>query len=464
MKKIILLFFTIASCYANAQTINWSTPIEIAPSSYSNDYPRIVLDGAEQPLVSWGGANKIHFSKWTGTTFSTPIQLNNDTTAAYVASWTGADMAARNDTIYVGFMHQDWGRKTYLVRSFDGGMSFSTPSLLENYSNFTSRFPTIAINQAGQPLVGIMKMTSAGHHPHFVVRQSEDFGMSFTAETSIITSGQMSEACDCCPASMSAAGENVALFYRDNKDNVRDVWAATSSDGGIGFNQGFAVDNSNWEIFSCPASGPDGVVIGDSLYAVFFSDGQCYLSRSDITTASIKKLQPLSAGLNFNTQNFPRIANRGNAVVIAWKETDNQGPKLKVLYTEDITSDMPFQQETVYFDNFASVDVALAADGIHLVWEDTWSGTVNYVKGTFSSTSLHPITANPFVIYPNPATTELFISTNEAMVGYKIWNAQGVIVVRGETSSFIDISMLPKGIYFINTNQNQSPLKFVIKK
>ena len=120
--------------------------------------------------------------KNTAGSFSAAIQVNNSTIPAYIADWTGAELAVKGDTLYLVFMHPVWKQKSYLVRSFDGGQNFSQPILLENYSDSASRFPMVAIDDTGQPVTSFMKMDTLGNEPHYVVRRSADYGSSYYDE------------------------------------------------------------------------------------------------------------------------------------------------------------------------------------------------------------------------------------------------------------------------------------------
>ena len=205
MKYALLTLLTLITIGLNAQNINWSTPVDVAPSTNGNKYPRIVNNGTGAVFVSWGGNDNVYFSKNNGSGFSNAVQVNNASTPAYVADWTGPELDVKGDSVYLVFMHNVWKQKTFLSRSFDGGQNFTSPTNLENYPDSTSRFPCVAISPAGQPLVSFMKMDTNGKHPHYVFRESTDYGTTFGNEKIVgNTSGPTSEACDCCPGAIKA--------------------------------------------------------------------------------------------------------------------------------------------------------------------------------------------------------------------------------------------------------------------
>jgi hypothetical protein len=61
---------------------------------------------------------------------------------------------------------------------------------------------------------------------------------------------------------------------------------------------------------------------------------------------------------------------------------------------------------------------------------------------------------NKILFYPNPANTRLFIKTEDnSLSQYQIYNSIGQVMKQGKlTENCVDVSGLPKGIYFIQLN------------
>lgn len=88
MKLIITICCSIIFLPAFAQTgISWSAPATVADASYDNLHPRIATDAAGNALVIWGDAigDNVFFSKWNGSDFSSPIQINPDSVDVFAA-------------------------------------------------------------------------------------------------------------------------------------------------------------------------------------------------------------------------------------------------------------------------------------------------------------------------------------------------------------------------------------------
>ena len=449
MKFTLLTLLAFLSLQLTAQNINWSSPIDVSPSTNGNKYPRIVNNTAGEIFVSWGGNNNVYLSKNTGSGFSNAVQINNISTPAYVADWTGPELDVKGDSVYVVFMHNVWKQKTYLSRSFDGGQNFSSPTNLENYPDSTSRFPCVAISPNGQPLISFMKMDTNGKHPHYVFRESTDFGTTFGNEKVVgNTSGPTSEACDCCPGAIKAVDNKVAVFYRDNLNDIRDIYVGVSSNNGNTFND-FAIDNNAWFIQSCPSSGPDGAIIGDSIYSVFLSGNKSYLSRSSISGGSLNAIEQLGATAGATNQNYPRIDNNGNKTAVVWRGISG-GTKLMFSYTADISNGTFEIQDTLVTNSLANADLAVTANAVHVVWQDITTGTVKYSKGTFGPSAVNDISKDiELSLYPNPAKSNLEIKTTTEFVAVKIYNTSGQIISENAFAPSLDISKLANGNYII---------------
>ena len=66
------------------------------------------------------------------------------------------------------------------------------------------------------------------------------------------------------------------------------------------------------------------------------------------------------------------------------------------------------------------------------------------------------------LIYPNPASSQIQVVTKEAIVGVKIFNELGSLVLLG-TSSTLNVSNLTAGLYFVEvtTNTQKQVLRWI---
>lgn len=465
MKNILLLLLICAPLFVTAQSgITWTSAIDIAPAMYNNNHPRIAMDANGNPLILWGDDmnNKAYFSRWNGTAFSMPVALNPSSIPVFAQSWAGPDLASHGDTVYAIYKQTpEDTNHIFMVHSYDGGINFSQPVQVDSIGSDASRFPNLGVDASGNPLVAFMRFDAGFTHPQYVVVRSNDFGNTFS--TDVLASGfSGGEVCDCCPATIVSSPGYVTTVYRDNLNNIRNMWAGISSDGGITFSNGIQVDQSNWFNNSCPSSGPDGVIVGDSLYAVYMSEGTgaalTYLSSSSVSTLQAGIDMALTGNLTGLTdQNYPRIAHHDNAVAIAWRQTINGSNQVNLFFTSNIYNGLPANYDTIALNGqLINTDLAIAPGIVHTIWENGTSGTIKYRKGTYAITSVEDkINNNAIHVYPNPAhdfvTVNFDTGITDGILNLK--DITGRVISNRELSSgtkiVLNLSAVQNGIYIL---------------
>lgn len=471
MKKLMLLAFVCFNGLAFGQGgIVWNPPADISTNTYSNMHPRMAVNRAGYPMVVWGkmADQSVYFSRWTGTAFSTPIKLNPDWLTIATASWMGPDIASHGDTVYVVVKRTPETSDTnrvFIFTSFNGGASFNSPVELGFMADSVSRFPTVTTDPSGNPMVAYMKFNASFMDSRWAVAKSTDYGNTFSPDIKASGWGSSAEVCDCCPGALVSSGNQTAMLYRDNNSNIRDIWTGISNNNGATFPSGFEVDNNNWMLMTCPSSGPDAVIVGDTLYSVFMSNPsgtyKTFWSKSSLSAGSVNTVSSLTGPITgLSQQNYPRVATDGTAMAIVWKQNVSGTAQLPIFFTDDIANGFPAAYDTVDLDNITNADVAIANGKLFVVWQDDGSGTVKFRSGTFSQggTGLTENPANAFSVYPNPAESTLFLQSgiglNNATV--KVFNLLGEEVLSRNpgNNTTIDISGLDNGIFFLQLSND----------
>ena len=456
-----VILLTAIAGLASAQ-ITWNMGMNVAPASSGNNHPRIVTDASGNPLIVWNHSMQAMFSRWSGTAFTTPVMVNPGSQMVAGADWMGPDIAAKGDTVYIVYKlmpEADTASHIFIVRSFDGGMNWSMPYQVDQIADSISRFPTVAIDDNGHPIVAFMKFDASFSDSRWVVSRSNDYGNTFGPDTKASGwSGGL--ICDCCPGALVHSGNRVLMVYRDNLSNLRDHWAGISLDNGNSFTSGMPIDQSNWMIASCPGSGPDAVIAGDSLYTAYMSSApgsaRAYFSAasvSDMTGTIGAQITGPLAGLT--TQNYPRIATDGTAMVIGWRHVLSGVDQFGLIFTNDISVGFPAGFDTVDLSNVINVDVALADGTVYTVWEDDNSGTVKFRSGTYNSTvAVSESDRQGIRIFPNPLTSEFIIeSSASSSMDYTVSDGLGRTVKGGKTDpsgrTTVHAGQLSAGIYLL---------------
>lgn len=478
MKHFFTLLALVFCLSANAQ-ITWNMGMNISTNTNGNMHPRMALDRLGNPLVVWGKMSdeSVYFSKWNGTMFTTPVKLNPPWMTIATASWQSADIASHGDTVYVVVKRTPETSDTnriFIFSSFNGGNSFNTPVQLGFIADSISRFPTVTTDAIGNPIVAYMKFNNSFMDSRWVVSKSTDFGNTFSTDVKASGWGSSAEVCDCCPGAIVSSGNKTAMLYRDNNTNIRDIWTGISSNNATSFPSGFEIDNNNWMVMSCPSSGPDGVIIGDTLYSTFMSSGsgayRTYLSKSSISTGGISSMTNLTGTIaGLSQQNFPRIATDGNAMAIVWKQNVSGVAQLPILFTNDIANGFPASYDTVDLDNITNADIAMSNGKLYVVWQDDGSGTIKYRSGTYnqSTTGINKTNVNSFSLFPNPVSSTIILQSNVDLQNaeIKIYTLLGENVYSQNKlgNATIDVAQLNNGIYFlkVKTNNKLFTQKFI---
>ncbi|CAN5618505.1 hypothetical protein BH11BAC1_BH11BAC1_20130 [soil metagenome] len=466
MRKILLLLALSLSLYASAQTgITWNMGMNIAASNFGSMHPRMVIDGMGNPVVIFGRMSdqSVFISRWNGTAFTMPMQINPVSLTVATMSWQGPDIVSKGDTIYVVMKQTpeaDTSSHVYIQSSFDAGATFSQPLRVDNIADSISRFPTVTIDDNGNPIVAFMKMDASFMNARWVVTRSNDFGNTFSIDQ--LASGWSGGLiCDCCPGALANSGNNLLMLYRDNLNNLRDMWAGISTDNGNTFTGGMPIDQNNWMISACPSSGPDGVIIGDTLYSTFMSSASgsslVYSSSSSISSMAGSIGNPITGSFGgLSTQNYPRLATDGTAMAIGWKQNVNGSDQFALIFTNDVANGFFGTYDTVDMSNITNVDVAIANGNVYTVWQDDGSGTVKFRSGTFNvTTGYNTLRGNGIVsCFPNPAKEIITVKSSSA--------ENRLITITNVLGNSILIDNIPAGgLKILNTADWENGVYFI---
>lgn len=462
----LILAIHLLPSYAQSD-IQWSAPITVTALEYDNLRPRLAADAAGNAMVIWGdgAGDNVFFAKWKGTAFTPPLKINPEIADVFVSDWAGPELASSGDTVYVVFKQQpeDY-TPAYIVRSFDAGSSFSAPFAIENIADSISRFPAVAINNSGNPVVGFMKFNADFLDSRWSVAVSNDYGMTFFKD--VQASGfENDEVCDCCPGSVVVSANTVIMLYRNNKDNYRNMWAGISTNHGISFPEGFPVDDTNWSLNICPSSGPDGILISDTLYTVFMSGvsgaNRVYLSTTLLSNPASSVTKLLDNGIpSLNSQNFPRIAHRDDAIALVWKQVVNNDAQIAFLFRHGSQVNFPAESDVIAAsssNNLTNPDVYVSQGKIHVAWQNNADNSIQYIYGNYDLSGASAFVTQPPAIpfYPNPASAR--VSMNVAADSVTIFDLHGRIIHSqyDAIGKLLDVSPLSNGLYTIRIQHQQ---------
>ncbi len=472
--------FVLIATWTTAQ-LTWSPAADVASSTYGKNHPRIAMDRSGNALVIWNYNRDLMFSKWNGTAFSTPVQLEPNGVDVAGGAWMGPHIATHGDTVYVVYKQMPENVSTtqcYLLRSFDGGATFSTPYQITNTADSLSRFPTVATQPDGNPIVAFMEFDPGFGKPRWVVARSSDYGQTFTQDILASDfSGPGAEVCDCCPGALAVEGTNVAMLYRDNLNDIRDGWAGVSTNGGASFGFGVATNQQNWNILSCPSTGLDGFIIGDTIYSCEMNGGTgnafVFFSKNSISNPSNQTgYAHVGSFPGLSSQNYPRIDHDGYKSAMVWRQQVVADRSAVILFTDDIRSGFSSDFDTVTVDRAINVDVAMKGGNLVVVWQDDLTATVRYRMATYSTgTSVNDQKhEQDYFVSPNPTTDVIVVTGSEQVVDgddeFVLRNMLGKVVKQEiliSTRNTLDLSDLSPGVYIYRVRSSGGKVRDVGK-
>ena len=365
-------------------------------------------------MVVWcdeGG--KAYFAKWGGEAFIAPVAINPAGTTVFATSWAGPDIAAHGDSVYVAWKQvPEETSHIYIKHSYDGGVHFSASAEVDNNGPYLTKFPTVTTDENGNPFVTFMKVSKTDGSAQYVVARSEDMGETFLRDTtgSVQSGGNV---CECSPAALVASGNAGVLLYRDNIDGWRNIWGGISINGCKSFNTGIRMDSTPYKPESCPASGPHGVIVGDTLYAVYMSgtndNGMVYMSRLSLSRPTLT-IAPVTGELpGVIMQNFPRISGIGSAAAVVWTQTAGGNNQVCLSFTPDLSDGFQLF-DTVAEGVMINADVAIGGGYIYVVWEDQVNRCVMFRRGVYYKKTV--VAENTSVLINQPRKGQKYFTVN----------------------------------------------------
>ncbi len=469
----IFALFTLTTGVNSQNGIYWSSPIEVAPSSFDDKSPRVAILSDGSPVAIWGKGSKIYFSKMEGDEFISPVEINTNGISPDIYSFGGIDLATSGNKIFI--VYEDFNTGVHLVRSEDGGAKFELPvSVFAPPAGLWATLPSVGTDDQGNPLVSVLRELSNETQAQYVLMRSDDGGLTFTTPTVANEPANGEYTCECCPSDIYSKGNDVFLAFRNNDNNLRDMWVSRSSDGGLNFTNATDVDDTDWVIQGCPISGPKiAPLAADSLITVWKSgaSGSNRVSFSTLHKGTMVKgwefefpQSNVNSGLD-----APDIAGSNDTIGIVWQETGFGTNSTDLMFAFSKTGAGGLVNNFTNITEAPGVQrsptLAYANGFFHLIYADAF-GALMYQKGTISETNptenifskkisfkiiSQPIKGDKIIIQNNGdlINDPTFILSN--LAGQKIKEINYVSIFPDQKINF-NTGRITSGIYFLQIN------------
>jgi len=458
--KLITVFTFISIISLSAQTVvQWTDSTVIASTTLPITAPRIAFLGDGTPLVTWGTSGnpaRIWCSRYENNAFTTPVSVVQSAMQPALYGFGGYDVAVSGNQVFVVFEQTQQG--ILLTTSMDGGLTFNPPVTVQGaVSGGANTLASIVIDGTGNPVISYI-LDKGG--ATYQVKRSSDGGQTFLDAVIGNAPSPGGVVCECCTSDMLASGDSIWMIYRNNNQNLRDIWVSRSTDLATTFDSATDVDSTDWVLNFCPIAGPQMARAGDSLVTVWTSGasgkGRIYMSTLHAGTMQFGDQLAFPAQVDQSVQSQPDITASGDTIGLVFVEKSRE-----IYFHYSTNGSMPLpSQSTLFKDGTHTLQYPAInfRNGVfHLVYADPTSDKVLYRRGVITQSSAIKEPAQPisFELFPNPSNGITTVKTaGEAIQSYRITDVQGKLIQFWETvprdNININLEGNPDGLYFIH--------------
>jgi hypothetical protein len=361
-----------------------------------------------------------------GQSFSANVQVNAEFTGVTGNNDQAQAVFARAGHIYVVW-HVFAVQNIYITMSDDRGETWSNPVQVNQDINEVQRFQDVVVDSEGRVYVSWMAFFNQARGHDCRVARSDDYGQTFNDPVSI-TGQTEGDPCDCCAHAMAVNDNDEILFaWRNNVDNIRDVYFTKSTNSGVSFPTATRVDFNNWLLPGCPATGPTIRTVGDDVYIAWVSGEsgpyRVWLNHSSDNGLNFDGMLEVSPGVPGDAmQNFPELAAGPDGIVwLTWQDGRMGNYDVWAALSEDYGTSFS-ESQRVNDDVGTTLQVAPVGDcddvgNIFVAWTDERNGEKDIffsANTPFVGLLNESITTAPnrmeLIAYPNPFNPSTVVS------------------------------------------------------
>jgi hypothetical protein len=245
----------------------FAAPVNLTNNAGYSNMSAVAMSGTGATatvLVAWrddvSGTAQVWLKRSTdgGATFGTPINLsasNGGTILPSVRPTMIISGTGATALVLVAWHGQTTNSEIFVVRSTNGGASFSTPV---NRSNNTgsSGWPSLAVSGTGVDAIVLLTWMGqpgnvTGEWSDILVMRSNDGGASFGTLVNVSTkpAGGTSVGHPAVAITGTGAAATAVIAWEDDRSGHYDVWRVRSTDGGASFSAPANLSNNATNAF-----------------------------------------------------------------------------------------------------------------------------------------------------------------------------------------------------------------------
>ena len=447
------VFFTLfalpiwwASSLASAQiTWDFAEPIPVAGEEFGNRCPRLALDAAGNPMVLMGKSGEGLFLATSGNgVFNTPIPIPT-LENVFMADAEGPSIAVHGSTLGLAYqVSGEWATGGQYMSTQDGGQTWSESFPISPNATEDHFMPMLAFDDDGNPFVAV----KYGDDPIVVegVMRSTDGGQTFQPAQPASASVGSGLACECCPSKTIFGHGRYYSVYRQNDENLRDMRLVSSEDGATWDHQ-LDLDPTDWMISACPETGASLAWLPDGrLAATFRSSGngasEVYINVSNVASpmsSDVGATVPVTNFVEAGNQDQPHIACGPTHTVAVWQENSG-GWEIHVASSANDAlpgglSNTGTPVSTSLSGSNLHPEVAAHGSKVHVIWKNSGSGQVMYLRGTLEGSGLVESGSESGATLRRLGPNQLRIEGAMPGANFSVLSSVGAVLHRGQCDS-----------------------------
>ena len=276
------------------------------------------------------GAKDVRYARSTdsGSTWSASSRVNDAQGKLMAGFQNGPQIRSMGtDTLVVTWTDTRDGMidaNIYVAHSVDAGAQWSVGQRINDDTVRAYNFmPSMDVMSDGSVVVAWLDERGSGSDIMF--SRSRDLGATWSPNVITVTQSQ-GEPCDCClPQLVAGPGASLILAFRNNIENIRDMYLVRSSDSGAIWSSPTRISEGAWRVNGCPSSGPTIAVHRDKIVAAWMDKN---LGRAAIwADGSVDRGETFGADLLVHdpggngSVNYPVIADGGSSIYLAYRSS-----------------------------------------------------------------------------------------------------------------------------------------------
>ncbi|MBU1823090.1 MAG: exo-alpha-sialidase [Bacteroidetes bacterium] len=295
--QYLLLILILSATICRAQP-----PLFTQPGVQPNIF--VGADGNIEMVFGKGNAIYYAFSKDRGRSFAPPVMVDS-LRGLHLGFSRGPQIASTPQSVVITAIDKTGDLYAYTLDRKSGQW-----------------WPRLRVNDvAGVAEEGFNALASDRNGKFFVTwldlrddQKNKLFGATFTdggqgwSRNQLVYRSPDSTVCECCQPSATMQDDKVYVMFRNWLDGARNMYVATSLDGGQTFQPPMKMGKGSWKINACPMDGGGMSASSDGLTTVWRREKELYLSRP----GEAEKL--LASGRNAS------VATSGGNTFVVWQD------------------------------------------------------------------------------------------------------------------------------------------------